>query len=91
MKYFLILAVVFMFAACSGSGIVPKGDGTYAIRKEISRLFSVSADDVRASAYQDAVNLCAGEGKAVETIKLEVTPDSGYTKPGNVFLEFRCK
>ncbi len=91
MKPILMLVVAFLFAACSSAGVVPKGDGIYTIRKEISRVFSGSPDDVRADMYQEAAYLCSGEQKAVETIKLEITPESGFLKPGNVFLEFRCK
>jgi len=91
MKRVLIPVVAFTLAACSSTGVVPKGDGTYMIEKKISRVFSGSPDRVTAEVYQEAVDLCAGERKALETIKLEITPDSGVTKPGNVFLEFRCK
>jgi|WetSurMetagenome_2_1015567.scaffolds.fasta_scaffold04730_8 hypothetical protein len=91
MKCILILVVAFMLAACGSTGVVPKGDGTYTISKEISKTFSGSPDSVREDLYQEAANLCGGEQKAVETLKLEVTPASGFTKPGNVFLEFRCK
>jgi hypothetical protein len=90
MKSILIL-VAFMLAACSSTGVVPKGHGTYMIEKGISRMFSGSPDSVRADIYQEAANLCGGERKAVETIKLEITPESGFARPGKVFLEFRCK
>jgi hypothetical protein len=91
MKYVLILVLAFMLAACGSTGVVPKGGGTYTISKAISRTFSGSPDSVRGDVYQEAADLCGGERKSVETIKLEITPDSGFFKPGNVFLEFRCK
>ena len=91
MKYIMILVVTFMLAACSNTGLVPKGDGTYTISKEILQMFSGSPDSVREDLYQQAANLCGGQQKAVETLKLEVTPASGFTKPGNVFLQFRCQ
>jgi hypothetical protein len=91
MKYILILAVAFMFAACGSAGVVPKGNGTYTISKEISQTFSGSPDSVKEDMYQEAANLCGKERKAVDTIKLDITPASGFLKPGNVFLEFRCK
>jgi hypothetical protein len=91
MKYIMILVVAFMLAACSNTGLVPKGDGTYTFSKEILRMFSGSPDSVREDLYQQAANLCGGQQKAVETLKLEVTPASGLTKPGNVFLQFRCQ
>jgi len=91
MKRILIPLVAFILAACGSTGVVPKGDGTYRVAKKISRMFSGSPEDVKQDVYREAVDLCAGEQKAVETIKLEITPESGYTKPGNVFLEFRCK
>lgn len=91
MKYVLILVLAFMLAACGSTGVVPKGGGTYTISKQISRTFSGPPDSVRVEVYQEAVDLCAGERKAVETIELDITPASGFLKPGNVFLEFRCK
>jgi len=91
MKRILIPVAALILAACGSTGIVPKGDGTYTVAKEISRMFSGSPEDVKQDVYREAVDLCAGEQKAVETIKLEITPESGYTKPGNVFLEFRCR
>jgi len=91
MKRILILVVAFILAACSSTGVVPKGEGTYTIGKKTSRVFSGSPDNVRGDIYQEATNFCAGEKKAVETIKLEITPEAGFTKTGNVFLQFRCK
>ena len=91
MRRILILALAFILAACTSTGAISKGDGTYTIGKKISRVFSGSPDDVRLDVYKDAAHFCGSEGKWVETIKLEITPDSGFFKPGNVFLEFRCK
>jgi hypothetical protein len=91
MKRAHIVLVVIILGACASTGVIPKGDETYTIEKEISRTFSGSPDDVRYDVYQEAANFCSSERKAVETIKLEVKPASGFFKSGNVFLEFRCK
>jgi hypothetical protein len=91
MKRTLILLATFSLTACASTGVIPKGNDTYTIEKEISRTFSGSPDDVRYDVYQEAANFCSIERQAVETIKLEVKPASGYFKPGKVFLEFRCK
>jgi hypothetical protein len=86
-----VLFVAFMLAACASTGVIPKADGTYAIEKKVSRTFSGSAESVRADVYQEAADYCGRERKVVETVKLEITPGSGFTKTGNVFLKFRCK
>jgi len=91
MKRILILVVALILAACTSTGVVSKGDETYTIGKKISRVFSGSPEDVRFDLYQEAAYFCSTERKAVETIKLEIAPDSGLLKPGNVFLEFRCR
>jgi hypothetical protein len=91
MKSFLTLVVAFMLAACSTTGVLPRADGTYMIEKTVSQIFPGSIDSAKADAYQEAANFCGGERKAVETIKFEATTGSGFTKLGNVFLEFRCK
>jgi hypothetical protein len=90
MKYILVLGAALIFYACSSTGVLPKGEETYTIGKKISPMFSGSPDDVRHEVNREAVNFC-GERKAIETIKLEITPVSGFTKTGSIFLEFRCK
>jgi hypothetical protein len=91
MRRILILLVAFTLAACASTGVIPKGHETYTIEKKTSRAFSGSPDEVRYAVYREAAYFCSTEGKAVDTIKLEVTPDSGFFRPGKVFLEFRCK
>lgn len=91
MKYILILVVAFMFVACTSTGVVLKGDETYKIEKAISRTFSGTPESVKTDVYQEAVDFCARDRKGVETIKLEITPGSGFMKTGNVALEFRCR
>jgi hypothetical protein len=91
MKRTLILLGAFILAACASTGVIPKGDKTYTIEKPISRVFSSSPDDVMFSVYREAAYFCSTEQKSVDTIKLEVTPSSGFFKPGKVFLVFRCK
>jgi hypothetical protein len=91
MKYILILVLAFMLAACTSTGVVLKGDETYKIEKAISRAFSGSPESVKTDVYQEAVDYCARDRKGVETIKLEITPGSGFMKTGSVALEFRCR
>jgi hypothetical protein len=83
--------LAFMLAACTSTGVVLKGDETYKIEKAISRAFSGSPESVKTAVYQEAVDFCARDRKGVETIKLEITPGSGFMKTGNVALEFRCR
>jgi hypothetical protein len=91
MKRIVILLVAFILVACASTGVLPKGNETYTIEKKISKVFSGSPDDVRFEVYQEAASFCSTERKGVDTIKLEITPDSGFFKTGKVFLEFRCK
>ena len=47
-------------------------------------------DGVKADVYREANEFCAKEGLEVETVDIEVT-NSGFARPGNVSLTFRCK
>lgn len=89
MKYSLILAV-FMLVACSSTGVVPMDSGTYMIAKRSAQVGFGPPDGVKADVYREANKFCTKQGKEVETIKLDVT-NSGFARPGNVSLHFRCK
>lgn len=89
MKYILILAA-FMLAACSSTGVVRMDSGTYMIAKRSVQVGFGPPDSVKADVYREANDFCAKQQKEVETINLEVT-NSGFARPGNVFLQFRCK
>ena len=89
MKYILIL-VVFVLAACSSTGVVPMDSGTYMIAKRSAQVGFGPPDGVKADVYREANDFCTKQGKEVETIKLDVT-NSGFARPGNVSLHFRCK
>jgi hypothetical protein len=89
MRYILIL-VAFMLVACSSTGVVPMDSGTYLIAKRSAQAGFGPPDGVKADVYREANDFCAKEQKNVETINLEVT-DSGFARPGNVSLHFRCK
>ena len=89
MRYLLVL-LVFLLAACSSTGVVPMDSGTYMIAKKSAQVGFGPPDGVKADVYREANEFCAKENKEVETINLEVT-NSGFAKPGNVCLTFRCK
>ncbi len=89
MKYSLIL-IIFVLAACSSTGVVPMDSGTYMIAKRSAQVGFGPPDGVKADVYQEANDFCTKQRKEVETIKLDVT-NSGFAKPGNVSLHFRCK
>jgi hypothetical protein len=78
-------------ASCSSTGVVPlDGGGTYMIAKRSAQVEFGPPDGVKADVYREANEFCAKENKEVETINLEVT-NSGFARPGNVSLTFRCK
>jgi hypothetical protein len=94
MKYISIfvafISVAFMFTACSSTGVVRMDSGTYMIAKRSAQFGFGPPDGVKADVYREANDYCAKEKKEVETINLEVT-NSGFARPGNVSLHFRCK
>ncbi len=63
---------------------------TYMIAKRSAQVGFGPPDSVKADVYREANDFCAKEQKQVETINLEVT-NSGFARPGNVSLQFRCK
>jgi hypothetical protein len=89
MQYILILLVI-MMVACSSTGVVPMDSGTYMIAKRSAQVGFGPPDAVKADVYREANDFCAREQKGVETINVEVT-NSGFARPGNVSLYFRCK
>ncbi len=89
MKYLLVLLIL-LVTACSSTGVVPMDSGTYMIAKRSAQIGFGPPDGVKADVYREANEFCANERKVVETINLEVT-NSGFAKPGNVSLIFRCK
>ena len=89
MRYILILGT-FMLTACSSTGVVPMNSGTYLIAKRSVQAGFGPPDGVKADVYREANDFCAKERQNVETIHLEVT-NSGFARPGNVSLQFRCK
>ena len=84
------LLVAFMLGACSSTGVVPMDRGTSMIAKSSAQIGFGQPDGVKAEVYREANEFCAKEQKEVETINLEVT-NSGFARPGNVSLQFRCK
>lgn len=89
MRYVLIFGA-FMLTACSSTGVVPMNSGTYLIAKRSAQAGFGPPDGVKADVYREANDFCAKERQNVETINLEVT-NSGFARPGNVSLQFRCK
>ena len=89
MRYILAIAVV-MLVSCSSTGVVPMDSGTYMIAKRSAQAGFGPPNGVKADVYREANEFCAKQHKTVETVNLEVT-DSGFARPGNVSLQFRCK
>lgn len=89
MKYVSILAVL-LLTACSSTGVVPMDGGVYMIAQRSAQVGFGPPDGVKADVYKEANEFCAKTNQKVETVKLDMT-NSGFAKPGNVSLEFRCK
>jgi len=89
MKY-LFLILIILIASCSSNGVIPMDAGTYMIAKRSAQLGFGPPDGVKADVYKEANEFCSKENKTVETVDLQVT-NSGFARPGNVSLTFRCK
>ena len=90
MKIILILASCLFLVACSSTGVIPMDSGTYMIGKRSAQVGFGPPDGTKADVYIEANEYCNKQSKSVETIKLDVT-NSGFARPGNVSLTFRCK
>ena len=86
----LLVLLIFFMASCSSTGVVPLDGGTYMIAKRSAQVGFGPPDGVKADVYREANEFCAKKNKEVETVNLEVT-NSGFARPGNVSLTFRCK
>ena len=82
--------VMIFIVGCASTGVVPMDAGTYMIAKRSVQAGLGPPDGVKADVYKEANEFCSEENKKVETIDLQVT-NSGFARPGNVSLTFRCK
>ncbi|WP_397390624.1 hypothetical protein [Polynucleobacter sp.] len=89
MKY-LLFAIPLFLLACSSTGVVPMDGGTFMIAQRSAQVGFGPPDGVKADVYKEANEFCSKQQKTVETIKLDVT-NSGFGRPGNVSLQFKCK
>ena len=88
-QMFLIILSL-LFFGCASTGVVPMDAGTYMIAQRSAQAGFGPPDGVKAKVYKEANDFCSQENKQVETIDLQVT-NSGFGRPGNVSLTFRCK
>jgi len=89
MKKIYALVMLFM-VGCASTGVVPMDAGAFMIAKRSAQAGFGPPDGVKADVYKEANIFCSKENKNVETIDLQVT-NSGFARPGNVSLTFRCK
>ena len=82
--------IVFFIVGCASTGVVPMDAGTYMIAKRSAQAGFGPPDGAKADVYKEANEFCFKEKKTVETIDLQLT-NSGFGRPGNVSLTFRCK
>jgi hypothetical protein len=84
------LSFLMFLAGCASTGVVQTDAGVYMIAKKSPQVGFGPPIGVRADVYQEANEFCAKEGKAVETVKLELT-NAGFARPAAATLQFRCK
>lgn len=89
MRNCLIILLLIIFTGCSSTGIVPMDKDTFMIAKRSAQVGFGPPDGVKADVYQEANEFCTKQRKSVETVDLKVT-NSGFARPGNVALQFRC-
>lgn len=88
MKY-IVIFLILLFTGCSSTGVVPMDKGTYMIAKRSAQVGFGPPTAVKADVYKEANEFCAKKQKIVKTLNIEVT-NSGFAKPGNILLEFKC-
>jgi len=86
----LFISASLLLTGCSSTGVVPMDAGTYMIAKRSAQAGFGPPTAVQADVYREANEFCDKEQKDVETINLDVT-NSGFGRPGNVSLTFRCE
>ena len=86
----LYALVMLIMVGCASTGVIPMDAGTYMIAKRSAQFGYGPPDGVKADVYKEANEFCSKENKKVETIDLQVT-NSGFGRPGNVSLTFRCE
>lgn len=89
MKYVSVFAAL-LLAACSSTGVIPMDDGIFMIAQRSAQVGFGPPDAVKADVYKEANEFCSKTNQKVETVNLEMT-NSGFAKPGNVSLEFKCR
>ena len=89
MKICLFISLMLVLTGCSSTGIVPMDRDTFMVAKRSAQVGFGPPDGVKADVYKEANEFCAKQGKGVETVDLKIT-NSGFARPGNVTLQFRC-
>ena len=82
--------VTIIMVGCASTGVVPMDDDLYIIAKRSAQVGFGPPDGIKADVYKEANEFCFKENQQVETIDLQVI-DSGFFRPGNVSLTFRCE
>ena len=83
------ILIVLALAGCASTGVVPMDKGTYLVSKKSPQVGFGPPVAVKAEVYAEANAFCEKDGKAVETLHLEVT-NAGLARSGAVELQFRC-
>jgi len=76
-------------AGCESPAVVPMDGDTYLVAKRSAQIGSGPPVQAEADVYAVANAFCAGRGKALETVSLEMN-DAALTRPASVTLVFRC-
>ena len=89
MKYFIAVLALTLLSSCASTGIVQLEQDTYMISKKKAKVGFVTAAEEKAYVYKEANKFCSEQGKAVETINIEMR-NSGFGRQASATLEFKC-
>ncbi len=88
-RYFLSFLLVLILVSCSSTGVVPMDGDTFMIGKRSAQAGFGPPTGTKADVYKEANEYCASKNRKVKTVDLQMT-NSGFARPGNVSLTFRC-
>jgi hypothetical protein len=87
-RIFITITAVILAGCATSTGVVPIGGGNYSIAREDNGP-TASLANIKAAAYRDANNFCAGQGKDVHINGSTDTPRSFGQFP-QVEVRFSC-
>jgi hypothetical protein len=87
---FALVCATVALAGCGSTGVGPADRGTYMVAKKSAAGIFGTPDGVRADIYTEANEFCAKNGKAVETVNIEVKQAIPFVRTSSAMLQFKC-